>query len=182
VFRIPYVAPPRLVAIPLLIQSETPLLTPQFYLRRNQELLVNLPSQYQNIYQGRAEQICTEPCCGAARERQQYVQHRYLPLSSQATEAYLLKCFGDHHPSDFLLSAVVVSAVVIVARFIWNYPAAYLPRRLNFWIRRKDATPLWQWVFTVSFTGIRGIVSLAAALSLPLTTVGGQPSPIAILS
>jgi monovalent cation/hydrogen antiporter len=89
----------------------------------------------------------------------------------------LISRIGDHHPSDFLLSAVVVSAVVIVARFIWNYPAAYLPRRFNFWIRQKDAIPPWQWVFTVSFTGIRGIVSLAAALSLPLTTVGGQPFP-----
>ncbi len=89
----------------------------------------------------------------------------------------LINRTGDHHLSGFLLAAVIVSAVVIVARFIWNYPAAFLPRRFNFWIRRKDPIPPWQWVFTVSFTGIRGIVSLAAALSLPLTTVGGQPFP-----
>jgi Na+/H+ antiporter len=89
----------------------------------------------------------------------------------------LINRIGDHHLSGFLLAAVVVSAVVIVARFIWNYPAAFLPRRFNFWIRRNDPIPPWQWVFTVSFTGIRGIVSLAAALSLPLTTVGGQPFP-----
>jgi Na+/H+ antiporter len=89
----------------------------------------------------------------------------------------LINRIGDHHLSGFLLSAIIVCAVVIVARFIWNYPSAYLPRRLNFWVGRKETLPPWQWVFTVSFTGIRGIVSLAAALSLPLTTLAGQPFP-----
>jgi Na+/H+ antiporter len=89
----------------------------------------------------------------------------------------LLGRLRDHHPSEFLLSALVVSAVVIVARFLWNYPAAYLPRPFNFWVRRKEPLPPWQWVFAVSFTGIRGIVSLAAALSLPLTTAAGAAFP-----
>jgi CPA1 family monovalent cation:H+ antiporter len=89
----------------------------------------------------------------------------------------LISRIGDHHLSEFALSALVVSAVVIVARFIWNYPAAYLPRRFNFWIRRDQPIPPWQWVFTVAFTGIRGIVSLAAALSLPLRTTSGAPFP-----
>jgi len=89
----------------------------------------------------------------------------------------LIMRLSGHHPSEYLLSAIVVSAVVIVARFLWNYPAAYLPRRVNFWIGRRDALPPWQWVFAVSFTGIRGIVSLAAALSLPLTTASGAPFP-----
>jgi CPA1 family monovalent cation:H+ antiporter len=84
---------------------------------------------------------------------------------------------GDHHLSEFLVSALVVSAVVIVARFVWSYPAAYLPRRVNFWVRRREALPPWQWVFAVSFTGMRGVVSLAAALALPLTTADGGPFP-----
>src|SRR5262249_55417398 len=89
----------------------------------------------------------------------------------------LIGRIGDHHLSEFVLSALVVSAVVIAARFVWNYPAAYLPRRLNLWIRWDQQIPPWQWVFTVAFTGIRGIVSLAAALSLPLQTAAGVPFP-----
>jgi CPA1 family monovalent cation:H+ antiporter len=89
----------------------------------------------------------------------------------------LISRISDHHLSEYLLSALVVSAVVIVARFLWNTPAAYLPRRFNFWIRHDEPVPPWQWVFTVGFTGIRGIVSLAAALALPLQTASGAPFP-----
>src|SRR5215469_6593862 len=89
----------------------------------------------------------------------------------------LVSRIGDHHLSEFVLSALVVSAVVIAARFVWNYQAAYLPRRLNFWVRRDQQIPPWQWIFTVAFTGIRGIVSLAAALALPLETAAGAPFP-----
>ena len=89
----------------------------------------------------------------------------------------LISRIDPHHLSALALSALVVSAVVIVARFLWNAPAAYLPRRFNFWIRHDEPMPPWQWVFTVGFTGIRGIVSLAAALALPLQTANGALFP-----
>lgn len=89
----------------------------------------------------------------------------------------LISRIGDYQLSELAVSALVVSGVVILARFIWSYPAAYLPAGLNPWIRRKDPVPPWQWVFAVSFTGIRGIVSLAAALALPLATADGRPFP-----
>lgn len=89
----------------------------------------------------------------------------------------LIGRIGEYGLPELATSALVVSAVVIVARFVWNYPAAYLPPGLNPWIRRRDAPPPWQWVFAVSFTGIRGIVSLAAALALPLATADGRPFP-----
>jgi len=44
-------------------------------------------------------------------------------------------------------------------------------------MRRKDPSPPWQWPFVLSFTGVRGIVSLAAALAIPLQTAGGEPFP-----
>jgi CPA1 family monovalent cation:H+ antiporter len=66
---------------------------------------------------------------------------------------------------------------VIVARFVWIYPATYLPRWLFPWIRRKDPSPPWQFPFMLGFTGVRGIVSLAAALALPFATAAGQPFP-----
>ncbi|HUB65728.1 MAG TPA: Na+/H+ antiporter [Methylocella sp.] len=89
----------------------------------------------------------------------------------------LIARIGDHPLSELVSSAIVVSAVVIVTRFIWMYPAAYLPRWLFPPIRRRDPSPPWQWPFVLAFTGVRGIVSLAAALAIPLTIAGGQPFP-----
>jgi monovalent cation/hydrogen antiporter len=79
--------------------------------------------------------------------------------------------------SELAISAALVSAVVIAARFIWLYPATYLPRWLVPAIRRKDPAPPWQWPFALASAGVRGIVSLAAALAIPLTTEAGQPFP-----
>ena len=75
-----------------------------------------------------------------------------------------------------LAAACLVSATVIVVRFVWVYPATYLPRALVPSIRSADPYPHWKLPFLVSFAGLRGVVSLVAALSIPLT-VGGQPFP-----
>src|ERR1700722_13845925 len=79
--------------------------------------------------------------------------------------------------SELATSAGLVSAVVIVARFIWMYPATYLPRWLVPAIRRKDPSPPWQWPLALSSAGVRGIVSLAAALAIPFVTESGQMFP-----
>ena len=71
--------------------------------------------------------------------------------------------------SELLTWAVVISATVILARIVWVFPATYLPRRLSGKIRTSDPTPPWRAVFVVSWAGMRGAVSLAAALALPLT-------------
>lgn len=83
-----------------------------------------------------------------------------------------------HSYSAFALcsTAIVVCLVLIAARFIWAYPATYLPRLVPA-IRRADPSPPWQWTFVLSFTGVRGIVSLAAALAIPFTVANGQPFP-----
>jgi Na+/H+ antiporter len=73
--------------------------------------------------------------------------------------------------------AAVVCVVVILARFVWIFPATYLPRWLIPAIARKDPSPPWQWPFVLGFTGVRGIVSLAAALAIPLTMANGRPFP-----
>ena len=64
--------------------------------------------------------------------------------------------------------AFVVTLVVIVARVVWVYPASYLPRFLIPKVRARDPYPGWRNVAVVAFSGLRGVVSLAAALSLPL--------------
>jgi monovalent cation/hydrogen antiporter len=79
--------------------------------------------------------------------------------------------------AELATSAALVSAVIILARFIWMYPATYLPRWLVPAIRRKDPSPPWQWPFALASAGVRGVVSLAAALAIPLVTANGAPFP-----
>jgi monovalent cation/hydrogen antiporter len=89
----------------------------------------------------------------------------------------LLAGLKTHTLSQLAVSAAIVVAVVIITRFIWIYPAIYLPRWLSPTLARRDPAPPWQWPFLLSFTGVRGIVSLAAALAIPLTTAEGIPFP-----
>ena len=73
--------------------------------------------------------------------------------------------------------AAAVSAVAIVGRIVWVYPGAYAPRWLSGRIRKRETKPLWQEVAIVAWAGMRGVVSLAAALALPNTLPNGQPFP-----
>jgi CPA1 family monovalent cation:H+ antiporter len=78
---------------------------------------------------------------------------------------------------ESLLAVVVTAATVLIARFIWVYPATYLPRWLSPSLARRDPLPPWKWSFFLGFVGVRGVVSLAAALGVPLTTQAGAPFP-----
>ncbi len=70
-----------------------------------------------------------------------------------------------------------MSAAVIGTRLFWIYPATYLPRFLSRRIRERDPYPPWQYPTLIGWTGLRGAVTLAAALALPLTTGSGDPFP-----
>ncbi len=74
------------------------------------------------------------------------------------------------------LAGVIVSATVIVVRFLWVFPVTYLPRWLWPPLRKREMTPNWRPPFLIGFAGLRGAVSLAAALSIPLTA-GAAPFP-----
>ena len=89
----------------------------------------------------------------------------------------LIAHIGHYSIAELVIPAAVVSVVVIVTRFVWIYPATYLPRWIFPEIRRKDPSPPWQWPFALAFTGVRGIVSLAAALAIPFATAKGEPFP-----
>ncbi len=70
-------------------------------------------------------------------------------------------------PTGPLAIAAAVTLALIAIRFIWVFPATYLPRLLSRWLRTRDPNPGWRNVVIVAWTGMRGVVSLAAALSLP---------------
>jgi CPA1 family monovalent cation:H+ antiporter len=78
---------------------------------------------------------------------------------------------------NILFATALVAVIIIVARFAWVYPATYLPRLLSKRLRERDPSPRWQTVFIISFTGVRGAVSLAAALALPFALPGGEAFP-----
>jgi CPA1 family monovalent cation:H+ antiporter len=71
--------------------------------------------------------------------------------------------------------AALISAVAIAVRMLWVFPATYLPRMLFRSVRERDPAPPWRNVFVIAWTGMRGVVSLAAALALPLTLEHGVP-------
>jgi CPA1 family monovalent cation:H+ antiporter len=78
---------------------------------------------------------------------------------------------------EILFTSALVAAIIIVARFAWVYPATYLPRLISKQIRERDPAPSWQTTFVIAFTGVRGAVSLAAALALPLALPSGEGFP-----
>jgi len=77
---------------------------------------------------------------------------------------------------EFLQAGALVTITIIVVRFVWVYPATYLPRFLLPGIRQREPSLDWRQPFIVGFTGLRGVVSLAAALSIPLA-IDGHPFP-----
>lgn len=76
--------------------------------------------------------------------------------------------------ASYATVAVAIGIAAIVLRFVWVYLIVYAPR---LWGGEGDTSPRRNAVFMISWTGMRGAVSLAAALSLPLTVAGGAPFP-----
>jgi CPA1 family monovalent cation:H+ antiporter len=82
------------------------------------------------------------------------------------------------YPWQSLLGyALVLTGVVMIIRFVWVFPATYLPRLLVPGLRKRDPMPSWESVVVLSYTGMRGIVSLAAALALPEVLPSGAAFP-----
>jgi monovalent cation/hydrogen antiporter len=77
-----------------------------------------------------------------------------------------------------LLYAALFSALVIILRLVWIYPGAYLAYIIrNHLLHQKDQRPSNREIFVVGWTGMRGVIALAAALSLPEFLADGSPFP-----
>jgi Na+/H+ antiporter len=99
----------------------------------------------------------------------------FLLIGLQLPEA--LRRLSGHSIAQLVWYATLISAAVIVMRVLWVFPATYLPRLLSKGLRQRDPSPPWQYPAIVAWTGMRGVVSLAAALALPLTVASGAPFP-----
>ncbi|WP_312767012.1 Na+/H+ antiporter [Epilithonimonas sp.] len=71
---------------------------------------------------------------------------------------------------------VIISIVAILIRFLWIYPAAFVPRWL-FKSVRKEQSPGWKGPLVIGWAGMRGVVSLATALSIPYLLPDGSAFP-----
>src|SRR6202008_3979377 len=65
----------------------------------------------------------------------------------------------------------------IVVRIVWVYAFAYVPRLLSARIRQREPAPTPAQVFIVAWAGMRGVVSLAGAFAVPMTTLSGAQFP-----
>jgi NhaP-type Na+/H+ and K+/H+ antiporter len=73
--------------------------------------------------------------------------------------------------------ALAISATVVLVRIAWVFPAAYLPRLFSKKIRAREPFPPWRNLAIVAWSGMRGVVSLAAAFALPLAVNESTPFP-----
>ena len=91
--------------------------------------------------------------------------------------ASLRPSVGPGELGPLVLQGAAISGVSIAVRHVWVPLAGIVPRLLWPPLRRRDPLPPPSHIFLVGWIGMRGIVSLAAALALPLTTAGGAPFP-----
>ena len=88
----------------------------------------------------------------------------------------ILDALSGRSAATLVSYAAIVTSVVIAARFLWIFPATYLPL-LRSRGGRDTANAPWKGATILAWSGMRGAVSLAAALALPLATDAGRPFP-----
>jgi len=89
----------------------------------------------------------------------------------------IVRGLGEYSLGNAIFYGVVISLLTILIRLAWIYPAAYIPRFLSKRIREREANPGWKAVFIVGWSGMRGVVSLAAAFAIPLSSANESVFP-----
>ena len=89
---------------------------------------------------------------------------------------YVMAGIAGYGRKELLLYGALFSAIVILLRVLWTYPGA----KLAYFIRihllhQNEKTPTARATFVVGWTGMRGVIALAAALSLPDVLADGRP-------
>lgn len=80
-------------------------------------------------------------------------------------------------PMDLVRYSAIICFTALAVRFVYVFAVGYGVRFLFPSIRKKDPYPSWQNIFVIAFIGMRGVVSLATALALPLSISWGQEFP-----
>ena len=99
----------------------------------------------------------------------------FLLIGLQLRQAF--SATGEHSILSVLADILLVSLAVIVIRITWVFAETYIPRRLSRTFRTLDPYPDWRSVLILAWTGLRGSVSLASVLALPLIAMNNTPFP-----
>ncbi|GAB3998523.1 Na+/H+ antiporter [Spirosoma daeguense] len=85
---------------------------------------------------------------------------------------------GDYSIGDGIKYGLIISGIIIGLRFLWVFPATHVPRLLSASVR-KESSPGWKGPLLTGWAGMRGVVSLATALSIPeLVSENGPAFPL----
>lgn len=83
----------------------------------------------------------------------------------------------DYTISEGIFYSVVIGGAIIGTRIVYSYALMYFPRLCSKELRLKVPKPDWREPFIISFAAMRGVVSLAAALSIPAFLPNGEAFP-----
>lgn len=89
----------------------------------------------------------------------------------------ILDGLGEYSAREVLLYAALVYATLIAARFVWFFIVPSLSPVLDRLLRNRYLQSSWQERLLMGWSGMRGSVSLAAALAIPMTVGGGDAFP-----
>ncbi|MFE5623714.1 Na+/H+ antiporter [Streptomyces virginiae] len=81
----------------------------------------------------------------------------------------VLTGLGEYEGAAAAWYAVAVFVVVVVARFVWVFPATFVPRWMSPRVRTREPETDWKSPVIVGWAGMRGVVSLAIAFSVPIS-------------
>ncbi|MEU2791392.1 Na+/H+ antiporter [Streptomyces sp. NPDC007100] len=88
----------------------------------------------------------------------------------------VLRGLGEFSGEQAVWYAVVVFVVAVIVRFVWVFPATFLPR-LSARVREREPGTNWKAPVIVGWAGMRGVVSLAIAFSVPVAVRDGDAFP-----
>ncbi|HEX6847048.1 MAG TPA: Na+/H+ antiporter, partial [Chitinophagaceae bacterium] len=89
----------------------------------------------------------------------------------------ITKQMGDTSLGTAIWYGLVISAVLIVARFFSTFGASLFTRFMSRFITVADTNPGWKGPIVLGWAGMRGVVSLAMAFSIPILIKNGEPFP-----
>jgi CPA1 family monovalent cation:H+ antiporter len=89
----------------------------------------------------------------------------------------IVSSMKDYTISEGILYSIVIGGAIIFTRLAYSYAVVYLPRIFSKKLRKENPKPDWKEPFIISFAAMRGVVSLAAALSIPIYISPGEPFP-----
>ncbi|KQR94417.1 sodium:proton antiporter [Chryseobacterium sp. Leaf180] len=89
----------------------------------------------------------------------------------------IINGLGENTVMEGIRYGLIISLIVIAVRLLWIYPVAHVPRWISKKVR-KDPSPGWKNPLIIGWAGMRGVVSLATALSIPVMMNDQQHFPM----